>query len=138
GPLQEDLRTWFERPEDGQGPRGNRASGKTPNRRATYYCALQHGEPRGRNQETGHGLLHGLKSSSLLLGMTPERRRIRETRPRPRRSSVGLGHLWARRALRNVGPSSWKLNRLRRRCGLRKRGTVQASCRLEKNWRSQP
>src|ERR1700756_5593019 len=27
GPMQEDLRTCFETPEDGQGPRGNHASG---------------------------------------------------------------------------------------------------------------
>src|SRR5262249_14987136 len=30
GPLQEGLRIWFETPEEGQEPRGNRASGARP------------------------------------------------------------------------------------------------------------
>ena len=64
GPMQEDPRICFETLEDGQEPRGNRASGIHLYCIARYHCALQHGEPQRCSQEPSRkmdhpGTLHG-------------------------------------------------------------------------------
>src|SRR6478752_4706353 len=50
GPMQEDLRIYFERLEGVQEPCGNRASNGTLYCNATYHCAPQRGEPQGGSQ----------------------------------------------------------------------------------------
>src|SRR5262249_11844300 len=58
GPMQEDPRICFERPEDGQEPRGIRASGAHLYCTAQHHCALQHGEPQRCSQEPSRKMDH--------------------------------------------------------------------------------
>src|SRR6266550_5282810 len=58
GPMQADLRTYFEMPEDGQEPRGNHASEAFPCCIAKCRCALQHRALQGWSQEPSRQFRH--------------------------------------------------------------------------------